>query len=207
MTLDDLRGLSRSLTEPIAEIAERVGLTPNMLSALSLAFSMIAFLFYYISASDHRMLFWAALMVMMNGLADATDGALARRTGSVDPKGDFLDHVLDRYSDILFLMGIILAGYIQWEIGLLTIVGVLMTSYIGTEAQALNLGRYYGGILGRADRLIFLFIATVANALYPEKLEGLTILGWMVLLTMIFSHITAIQRFFHIWKSLERERF
>lgn len=204
MTLDDLRDASRSLTEPLAEIVDRAGLTPNMLSVLSLFFSSLAFLFYYLSASDHRMLFAAAIMVMLNGIADAVDGALARRMGYADRRGDFLDHVIDRYSDVLLLSGIIFAGYVMWEIGLLAVVGVLMTSYIGTQAQAVSLRRCYGGMLGRADRLVFLIIATLANALYPHRIEGLQVLGWMVLIVMVLSHITAMQRFVHIWRSLDR---
>ncbi|MGD9911051.1 MULTISPECIES: CDP-alcohol phosphatidyltransferase family protein [Methanothrix] len=202
--MDDLRGVSRSVTEPMAEIVERLGLTPNMLSVLSLCFSFLAFVFYYISASDQRMLLGAAIMVMLNGLADAVDGALARRMGHADQRGDFLDHVIDRYSDVLLLSGIIFAGYIGWEIGYLAVVGVLVTSYIGTQAQAVNLRRCYGGMLGRADRLVFLIIATLANALYPHRIEGLQILGWMVLITMILSHITAVQRFVYIWTRLGR---
>ena len=103
---------------------------------------------------------------------------------------------------VLLLGGIILAGYGPWQIGLLAIMGVLLTSYIGTEAQALSLGRYYGGMMGRADRLTFIFLATVANAAYPETIKGLTVLGWLVVLTMLSSHITAVQRFHHVWKSL-----
>lgn len=204
MTLDDLREASRSFTEPVAGIVERLGLTPNMLSILSLCFSFLAFLFYYLSASDHRMLLGAAVMVMLNGLADAVDGALARRMGHADHRGDFLDHVIDRYSDVLILSGIIFAGYVTWEIGLLAVVGVLMTSYIGTQAQAVSLKRCYGGMLGRADRLVFLIIATLANALYPHRIEGLQILGWTVVITMLLSHITALQRFVYIWRRLGR---
>lgn len=188
----------------MAEIVARAGLTPNMLSVLSLCFSFLAFLFYYLSTSDHRMLIGAAIMVMLNGLADAVDGALARRMGHADQRGDLLDHVIDRYSDVLLLSGIIFAGYVRWEIGYLAVVGVLMTSYIGTQAQAVSLRRCYGGMLGRADRLVFLIIATLANALYPHSIESLPILGWMVLITMILSHITAVQRFIYIWRRLER---
>jgi len=175
-----------------------------MLSALSLCFSSLAFLLYYTSASDQRMLFAAAIMVMLNGIADAVDGALARKMGYADRRGDLLDHVIDRYSDVLMLSGVIFAGYVRWEVGLLAVVGVLMTSYIGTQAQAVNLRRCYGGMLGRADRLVFLVVATLANAIHPHRIGGLQILGWMVLITMVLSHITAVQRFIYIWRSLGR---
>ena len=41
---------------------------------------------------------------------------------------------------------------VPWQIGVFALTGVLMSSYLGTQAQAVGVGRYYGGILGRADR-------------------------------------------------------
>ncbi|MDD5447531.1 MAG: CDP-alcohol phosphatidyltransferase family protein, partial [Methanocellales archaeon] len=84
------------------------------------------------------------------------------------------------------------------------ITGVLLTSYLGTQAQAVNIGRYYGGILGRADRLVVIFIATIANLLYSDNIYGLPILGWILLLIAITSHFTAIQRFTGIWRELSK---
>lgn len=157
---------------------------------------------YYFSATDANLLYAAALMVLLNALFDLADGALARRTGRADPKGDFLDHVIDRYADIFFIAGIAFAGYTPWPVGFLASVGVLLTSYIGTQAQALSLGRYYGGIMGRADRLMIIIIATVANAIYPQAVAGQPILGWLMVAIMLSSHITAIQRFGHVWRRL-----
>ncbi len=197
MTLDDLRNLSRIIAEPLAVAAERSGISPNQLSALSLFFAVTAAVCYYFS-----LLYLAALMVLLNALADLADGALARRTDRSSPRGDFLDHVIDRYADTLILIGIVFAGYAPWQVGVLSVAGVLLTSYIGVQAQALDLGRYYGGMMGRADRLIVIIIATFANAVYSQPVEGLPILGWIIAVIMLSSHITALQRFSHIWGRL-----
>ncbi len=202
MTLDELRGRSEVVAGPLASAAERWGLTPNQLSAVSLVFAVLAAFFYYLSASQSWLLYVAALMVLLNALMDLTDGALARLTGKADTKGDFLDHVIDRYADMLILAGMVFAGYVPWSVGFLAAVGIMLTSYIGTQAQALQLGRYYGGIMGRADRLAAIIIATAANALYPLSLAGLSLLGWLIVAIMLSSHITALQRFWHIWKRL-----
>lgn len=202
MTLDELRGESRIIAEPLAIAAERLGTSPNQLSLLSLFFAAAAAMLYYLSATDANLLYASALMVLLNALFDLADGALARRTGRADPKGDFLDHIIDRYADIFFIAGIAFAGYTSWPVGFLASVGVLLTSYIGTQAQALSLGRYYGGIMGRADRLMIIIIATVANAIYPQTVAGQPILGWLMVAIMLSSHITAIQRFGHVWRRL-----
>jgi phosphatidylglycerophosphate synthase len=202
LTLDDLRSKSLAVTEPLAALAEGAGASPNLISLLSMIFALAAGAFYYFSAGDATLLGLAALMVLLNSAFDAVDGALARRTGRAEPKGDFLDHVIDRYADMAILVGIILAGYVSEAWGIFAVMGVLLTSYLGTQAQALQLGRLYGGIMGRADRLILILAATVANALYPGELGGLSILGWAVILITVASHVTALQRILLIWRRL-----
>ncbi len=202
MTLDELRGRSEVVAGPLAAAAEKIGLTPNQLSAISLIFAALATVFYYLSASKSWLLFVAALMVLLNSVLDLADGALARKTGKADTKGDFLDHVIDRYADMLILAGMVFAGYVPWPVGFLAAVGIMLTSYIGTQAQALQLGRYYGGIMGRADRLAATIAATIVTALYPKLVAGLPILGWLIVAIMLSSHITALQRFWYIWRRL-----
>ncbi len=202
MTLDDLRSKSLIVTEPLAALAERAGASPNLISLLSMIFALAAGALYYLSAGEVSLLYLAALMVLLNSVFDAVDGALARRTGQAEPKGDFLDHVIDRYADMAILAGIVLAGYVSEAVGIFAVMGVLLTSYLGTQAQALRLGRLYGGIMGRADRLILILAATIANALFAGDLAGLSILGWAVILITVASHVTALQRIVIIWRRL-----
>jgi archaetidylinositol phosphate synthase len=76
------------------------------------------------------------------------------------------------------------------------ITGVLLSSYMGTQAQAVGMKRNYGGILGRADRLILLTVFGVAEFIFQDPVFfGLTFLGWLLVIYGLFGHITAIQRF------------
>ncbi|HEV2520469.1 MAG TPA: CDP-alcohol phosphatidyltransferase family protein [Thermoplasmata archaeon] len=98
--------------------------------------------------------------VFLGGVFDVLDGEVARRSGRSSPRGDLLDHVLDRYADLFVLLGIAVSGYAYPPLALLALVSLLLTSYMGTQAQAVGLGRTYGGLLARADRLILLTLAT-----------------------------------------------
>lgn len=202
MTLDDLRSKSLMVTEPLAALAERAGATPNAISLISMAFALAAGAVYYLSAGGTSLLYIAALMVLLNAVFDAVDGALARRIGAAEARGDFLDHVIDRYADMAILTGIVLAGYVSEAVGIFAVMGVLLTSYLGTQAQALSLGRLYGGVMGRADRLVLILAATIANAIYPADIAGLSILGWAIVLITVASHVTALQRTVLIWRRL-----
>jgi len=151
----------------------------------------------------------AALMVGLNGLLDALDGKVARLIAKESRKGDFVDHVIDRYSDIFILVGIALSAYCSLLIGLFAIIGVMLASYMGTQAQALGLRREYRGALGRADRLVLLITIPLIQYLFfdlsngfGDDLLGLTLIGWMMVYFGVAGNLTAIQRAVMIWKSL-----
>ncbi|RLG25817.1 CDP-alcohol phosphatidyltransferase family protein [Methanosarcinales archaeon] len=205
MTINSFRNHATKILHPLALILEKRRITANNLSILSLIFATLSIPMYYYSTNDHTYLFMAALFVFLNSFTDALDGTLARITKTEGPSGDFLDHIIDRYSDVFILCAIFFTGYASLKIGLIAVTGVLLTSYLGTQAQAVNAGRHYGGILGRADRLVIIILATIATALYSEKIFYYSILGWSMILIATTSHITAIQRIHHIWQALKKE--
>jgi archaetidylinositol phosphate synthase len=101
-----------------------------------------------------------ALLIFFAGLFDVVDGAVARATHRESARGDFLDHVVDRYADIVIVLGIAVSGFANPLLALLALVSLLLTSYMGTQAQAVGQGRLAGGLLTRADRLVVLALAT-----------------------------------------------
>ncbi|MGP8256817.1 MAG: CDP-alcohol phosphatidyltransferase family protein [Methanoregula sp.] len=150
-----------------------------------------------------RLELWAVLAVAINAFCDAMDGAVARETKSQSLRGDFLDHAVDRYADIFIITGIFASGLVPWPIGVLALTGVLMSSYLGTQAQAVGVGRYYGGVLGRADRLVLIMLAGIATLIFPLTIYSLNWLGWLLLLFGVFGHVTAFQRFAYAWRKME----
>ena len=94
-----------------------------------------------------------------------------------------------------------------WAIGVFAMTGVLMSSYLGTQAQAVGLKRNYGGILGRADRLVLLMVFGAVEVVVPSPLFlGLPALGWLLVIFGVFGHVTAIQRFVSGWRELNAPR-
>ncbi|MFW5639467.1 MAG: CDP-alcohol phosphatidyltransferase family protein [Methanoculleus sp.] len=198
MTLDQLRPHMQGIAQPVVTLTRKLGVTPNELSVASFFVSILAGAAFYAGS-----IVFAVIMVALNAIFDALDGALARDMGVASPRGDFLDHVIDRYADIFIITGIFAGGAASWPIGVFALTGVLMSSYIGTQAQAVGVGRYYGGILGRADRLVLVMIAGALTVLIPGEIYGLNYLGWLLVLFGIFGHYTALQRFAHVWRNIE----
>jgi len=202
MTFDALRPFASKVIEPLADLFIRKGISPDVVSLASLICAFIAGLCFYYSPAARGLVLLAGIFVVLNSVLDALDGAVARKSNKATVRGDFLDHVIDRYSDVFIICSIFFAGYVPWQIGVAAIVGVLLTSYLGTQAQALSLGRYYGGIMGRADRLVVIILSAFVNFAYPATIAGFSILGWAVTLIALTSHITAFQRIHYIWNRL-----
>lgn len=201
MTLDKYRPLANRTLEPFVEGADRVGMTPNGVSVLAFVIAGFAAGAFYVAGANPGWYVIGALLVLLNGWLDLLDGALARRQNVASTAGDLLDHVLDRYADILIIAGLA-AGIGEYALGFVAVTGVLMTSYLGTQAQAVGLDRVYGGMLGRADRLVLVGVVAVLTAVFSNPVLGLTLVGWLLVLFAVVGHLTASQRFYHAMGAL-----
>lgn len=200
MTLDRLRPVADRLLTPFVTGADRVGLTPNSVSVISLgvavaaagAFVVAEPLFYVAGAG----------FVFANGWLDLIDGALARQQETASAGGDLLDHVIDRYADLTIIGGLA-AGVGNFALGFLAVTGVLMTSYLGTQIQAVGLGRAYGGLVGRADRLVLIGLTGVAAAVVSGPVvAGYGVVELLLAFFTLIGHLTAAQRFWGAWNDL-----
>jgi archaetidylinositol phosphate synthase len=197
-----------------------LGVNPNHISAVALALAAISGVIFYLSTDWGLLLLLASVVVAVSSLLDALDGKVAKMSGRAGLRGDFLDHVADRYADVFILVGVIASAYCGWLIGILGLTGVFMTSYLGTQAQAVGVRRDYGGILGRADRLALLIVVPVIQYLVihfwtdpvvltvplPWMDIPLTPMEMMMLWFGLAGHFTAVQRAFRTWRALSRRR-
>jgi len=191
-------------------LAQRmVNVNPNHLSLASLVFAFLAAALYALNW-DWGLLM-AAVTILISGLLDALDGKVARISSKASKRGDFVDHVIDRYSDAIIIGAIGLSVWCPAPFALFALIGVMLTSYMGTQAQALGLGREYKGILGRADRLALLIVVSLVQFAFVvadfswldiNDIFGYSLIAWMLLAFGIAGNITALQRAHTIWKSL-----
>jgi len=178
-----------------------------MLSLVSLLFAILAGVLYVLKGSPFLLL--AAIMVLVSGFFDALDGKVARISSKASKRGDFVDHVIDRYSDAIILGAIAVSSRCEVSFGLFAVIGVLLASYMGTQAQALGLGREYRGILGRADRIAVLVIVSIiqyflelGDSSLAKDIFDYSLMSWMMVYFGLAGNITALQRARLIWKSL-----
>ena len=199
MVADDYREVGAKILDPIAE---KIPLSPMGISFLSLITAIGAGYSFYLvenNLGNKEYLLAGALLVFLTAVLDALDGIVARKRGLSSKRGDLVDHTLDRVADILIIGGIAFGPLVKTEIGFAAIIGVLMLSYMGTQAQAVGAGREYAGLLGRADRLIVLMLIPIIHYFNQEQ-------NYMELMCYAFAIIctlSALYRFQRIWAELE----
>lgn len=133
---------------------------PNALSALALVCAaMAAALAAGVRWTTPILFLPVSVLVLAAGYFDVVDGEVARATGRASRVGDFLDHLFDRYADLALVLGFAASSFADPVLALLALASLLLTSYVGTQAQAVGAGRIYAGLLSRADRLVVLAAA------------------------------------------------
>jgi len=201
MTLDKFRPLANRMLTPFVSAADSLGLSPNGVSVLSLAVAGAAAAAFV--AGEPQWYAVGGLLVLLNGWLDLVDGALARRQNVASDGGDLLDHVIDRYADLIIIGGLA-AGIERFALGFVAVTGVLMTSYLGTQIQAVGLGRAYGGLVGRADRLVLITITgLVAAVVTGPVIAGYGVVALLLAFFAVVGHLTALQRFWGAWSDIE----
>ena len=198
MVLDAHRDLADRYLLPIAN--KMLDVDPDLLTWMAFGFAILAGIAFYFGGV--LFLFAAMFCVFFNALFDALDGRIAKLTDKASSRGDFLDHVLDRYADIFMLGGIAFGPYCDYRIGVLAVLGVLLASYMGTQAQAVGVGRDYGGLLGRADRLVIVVIAAFLQIIADLGGFGYRIIEWAMIIFAVLGNLTAIQRGVATWRKL-----
>lgn len=200
MVLDNYRTTLDWWLVPLAKGFRRVH--PDVFTWASLAVAALGGVAFWKSdgtGTGLQLLLVAWACVIVNSVLDLLDGKVAKLTGKATPRGDYLDHTVDRFSDVLFLLGLAFSPWVRLEIGLFAILGTLLTSYMGTQAQAVGLRRNYAGLLGRADRMVLLMVIPLAQWVWTTQgygvLFGSTLLEAVMAYFALMGLLTTVQRF------------
>jgi CDP-diacylglycerol--glycerol-3-phosphate 3-phosphatidyltransferase len=190
--LSHYRAPLQTVADPVARLLSRAHLRPNQLTVLGLGVSVAAAHEFF--QGRFRV---GAMLLVVAGLFDFFDGALARLAGVESAFGAFLDSVVDRYSDLLVLFGIVMF-YERADDGvgvfftMITAIGTVMVSYTKARAQSIGIPCEIG-LMERPERMIVLIGGGLFHLLTPA-LVALAVL----------TNVTAVQRILHV-RRLVRE--
>src|SRR5437016_1534590 len=152
---------------------------PNILTLIGMVINIFATVLF-----AKGIFTWAALVIMFAGVFDIVDGEVARRTKRDTKFGAFFDSVVDRYSDLLLLLGLII-WYAKIDrifyVGLtgLVLIGAVLTSYSRARAESL-IPACKVGFLERPERIVLMIIGSLFDKMAPVLWVMAILSNWTV---------------------------
>jgi CDP-diacylglycerol--glycerol-3-phosphate 3-phosphatidyltransferase len=179
---------------PIASFVQLTGISPNVVTVVGFCLATVAAVFI-----AQGQFLTGGIVLLISGIFDALDGTLARVAGRVSRYGAFLDSTIDRYSEAVLCLGLLiyynrLGNQTEVILVYLTIIGSLLVSYTRARAEGIGISCKVG-IFTRAERWITLSLGLLLNQM--------VIALWVL---AVLSNLTALQRIYAVWRSTGGER-
>jgi CDP-diacylglycerol--glycerol-3-phosphate 3-phosphatidyltransferase len=205
---NDTRGRVKKVGEPIALFFGRLGLTPDGLTLIGFAITVIGAVLLW-----NQLWLAGGLVVFAGGVFDMFDGTLARATGQVSKLGAFMDSVFDRWGEALVYVGLV-AGLAAsgWEnapiFAAAAMASAFLVSYARAKSEGLGFSAGTGmaavGIMPREIRLVLLCGGLVLGAVLGTSAApdaavppGILVIEGALAIIAIGATITVIQRVLH----------
>ena len=208
---DFLQKIIYRIIDPLIKGMIRIGITPNIVTTIGLIGNIIAAGFFIYAAQhdcDMPSIFWGGIIILLAGLFDMMDGRLARMGHMTSTFGALLDSTLDRYSEMVTLMGIVLIftehpDDYWFSMGIVTftaLLGSVMVSYVRARAEGLQI-ECKVGLMQRPERVV----VTAITAILTGATKNLWWLAGGMTTIAILANLTAFWRIAHCYKVLKNK--
>jgi len=137
------------------------------------------------------------------------DGMVAVAAGKANARGEIMNDLPDRISDVIIFVGVAHSGLMNPVIGYWTAILSLFTAYVGLFGQAIGGRREFAGVMSKPWRMVALSLGAWAMFVYRSGQDGLhdfgrlTILDWTCLVIIAGCLQTIIVRLKRIVTALQ----
>jgi phosphatidylglycerophosphate synthase len=194
-----IAGTFRATAGPAVRFCVRAGVHPDLISYLSIVASAIAAVCFWFSGAHPWLLLIAPLFCYLRLWFNMLDGMVALASGKASRRGEILNELPDRASDVMVFVAVAHSGLAHLPAGYGAAIGAILTAYVGTFGQAVADKREFGGIMSKPWRMVTLHVgAWLAFALLafnqPASPLGLSVLDWTCVIIMVGCVQTIVVR-------------
>jgi phosphatidylglycerophosphate synthase len=181
-------------------LSVRLGIHPDAISYLSILAALAAALCFWKSGRNAWLLIIAPLFCHLRLWFNMLDGMVAVAAGKASARGEIVNDLPDRISDVIIFAGVAQSGLMNPFIGYWTAILSLFTAYVGLFGQAIGGHREFGGTMSKPWRMVALSLGAWAMFVYRSYQGGLqdpgrlTILDWTCLVIIVGCLQTIIVR-------------
>jgi phosphatidylglycerophosphate synthase len=165
---DVLRLTARGATQ----LCVRLHIHPDTISYLSIFASALAAICFWKSGLRPWLLFLAPLFCYLRLWFNMLDGMVALASGKASWRGEILNDLPDRVSDVLIFAGVAHSGWMDPIIGYWAAIFALLTAYVGMFGQAVGVQREFSGVMSKPWRMVMLHIGAWMTMAYLVASHG-----------------------------------
>jgi len=192
--------------DAMVQVLASAGISPNILTTVGVTINIGCALLFGFGE-----FFWAGIVLIVANLFDMLDGNVARLTGNVTKFGSFLDSSLDRLSDMVVFLGIMIFyarevpqhSLLNVFLAGLGLVSSVMVSYTTARSEGLGV-KANVGFLQRPERMVLLIIGGLSTWDWTSDNFFFNRMPQVLWVLALGSLWTMIQRMIYIWKEFER---
>jgi phosphatidylglycerophosphate synthase len=182
----------------------RHGIHPDAISYLSIVAALIAAICFWKSGARRWLLMIAPLFCYLRLWLNMLDGLVAFAAGKASRRGEILNDLPDRISDIVIFVGVAHSGLMNPFIGYWAAIFSVLTAYVGLLGQALGVQRQFGGIMSKPWRMVALHGgAWLTFFLPPQSSATFTIFDWTCLVVIAGCVETIVVRLKRVIAALQ----
>lgn len=169
----------------------RWGVHPDVISYLSIVTAATAALCFWNAQAYPPLLIIGPAFCYLRLWLNMLDGMVALESGKASPRGEILNDLPDRVSDVLIFVGVAHSGLAHPLSGYWAAIAALLTAYVGILGQAVGVQREFRGVMSKPWRMVALHAGawlTLAFFWWGDgwpRFGGWTILDWTHLTIVI----------------------
>lgn len=204
-----IAGLFRRTAEGAVRIAVRAGIHPDVFSYGSIVAAAISAWFFWQSANHPRYLAVAVAFAFLRLWLNMFDGMVAIAAGKASKKGEIVNDLPDRVSDVLIFLGVAHSSWCNPLFAYWVAMAALFVAYTGLSGQAAGVQREFSGIMAKPWRIVALSIGALVTMFLVLNSQGYWFNGFLVLDWTHFAILagcvqTVIVRLMRIFRALPK---
>ncbi len=197
----------RRTANAATQFCVRHGIHPDTISYLSVVAAFAAAICFRKAGEIRWLLIIAPLFSYLRLWLNMLDGMVAVAAGKASRRGEILNDLPDRVSDVIIFVGVAHSGLMNPIFGYWAAIAAVLAAYVGLFGQALGVQRQFGGIMSKPWRMVALHIgAWLALFLGGQSFASFTILDWTCLVVIGGSIQTMVVRLKRITAALQDKR-
>lgn len=202
-----IAGWFRKTAHAAVRVAVRARIHPDVFSYASIAAALIAAILFWQSRTHPRFIVIAVAFAMLRLWLNMFDGMVALAAGKASRRGEIVNDLPDRVSDVLIFAGIAHSGWCNPFYAYWVALGAVIVAYVGLFGQAVGVQREFSGVMAKPWRIVAVSLGALATMFLvlqsrPYWFGGFSILDWTHFVILAGCAQTVAVRLARIFRAL-----